>query len=270
MRSIKNGLSVVTLALMLVLAACGSGETDTAEPEAPAEEAIEETTEELAEEPEDEPAEEPEPQGTGAFSGDWCGEADNNEGFGVPDLASAADVEAKATEYLAFLDEAVDKAPGEIKADVLLIANTARSFFGLFAEYDYDFLSLPQDDPRLLAFDDPEIEAASNRIEEYCGWETNDPAAGSGIESEPVPEGFPDELLPPGSLVFTTDMGAAGVLFGTDAEYDDVVAYYEGLLGATASESGVGSVAIQATYNGTDYIVAVSEGDPVFVTVANF
>ena len=81
MRSIKNGLSVVTLALMLVLAACGSGETDTAEPEAPAEEAIEETTEELAEEPEDEPAEEPEPQGTGAFSGDWCGEADNNEGF---------------------------------------------------------------------------------------------------------------------------------------------------------------------------------------------
>ena len=35
MRSIKNSLSVVTLALMLVLAACGSGQTDTAESQRP-------------------------------------------------------------------------------------------------------------------------------------------------------------------------------------------------------------------------------------------
>ena len=157
----------------------------------------------------------------------------------------------------------------KIRSDVETLAEAGREFFALLAEYDWQFLDIPLDDERFIGFDDGSIVAASERIAEYCGFEP-DPAAGSGIESDPVPDDFPEELLPPGEIVFVTDMGPGGVLFGMDGDFEEIVAFYGDLLDAEASPSGVDSVVFQATYNGTDYIIAIGMGDPVFVTVAHF
>ncbi len=75
---------------------------------------------------------------------------------------------------------ATQLAPNEIKADMGVFADFIGEWNGLLAEHDYDFMAMmmasatdPEIEQRFTALETEELDAASNRIEEYvsaqCG-----------------------------------------------------------------------------------------------------
>ena len=129
----------------------------------------------------------------------------------------------------------------------VVVALFAMAYGGLIDfldENQFNFLAITEDsldDPRLLALEDPALEEAGNRIEEYCGIENfiapnPAPSAGGGSGSLPgatVPSDFPSDLEPPGGVVVANVnvAGATSVTFDTEASADDVIEYYTELLG---------------------------------------
>jgi hypothetical protein len=71
------------------------------------------------------------------------------------------------------LDEAVDVAPGEIKADVKVIADAYSPFIEALAKADFDFTKVNPQDPAFANIQKPEVAAAGERIETWtkanCG-----------------------------------------------------------------------------------------------------
>jgi hypothetical protein len=183
------------------------------------------------------------------------------------------------------LDEWAGRAPAEIAGDVAVLARGMRGLIDLLEEYDFDLVALAdaESEPRLQALEDPEFEAASLRVSQYCGLPpgpsiggvdsgpTGSTGGGSatGSDSSAVPDDFPRELVPPDSTVVV--VGSAGFGFGPTVEFTstadtaDVFAHYEEVLGApTFVESGgtswsfitdTGLVTISIT--GTDGAVAI-------------
>lgn len=156
---------------------------------------------------------------------------------------SPAELEAAFTANLDAMNQARDLAPNELRADVELFVDAYGGFIDFLAEYDFNFLALTEEalnDPRLQALEDPALEAAGKRIEEYCGIDnfiTPNPAPGgggsTGTPGADVPSDLPDELLPPGGVVVATVnvSGALSVTFDTEATTDEVIAYYTDVLG---------------------------------------
>ena len=264
MRWIKSRSMLLVAGASIALAACGGGDTASEDDSSTAASTESQATTGTSDAPTTTTAS----LAVGSTD-NWCAQADEGDSFNVPDLTSAADIEASATQYLAAIDQIVASAPSEIQADVAVIAEAARMFFSLLEEYDWDFLAIPPDDERLTAFDDGGVEQASRNIAEYCGFDLDDPAAASGFGSDPLPEAFPDEFVPPGTVEFVADQGVAGVIIGVDADFDDVVDHYVDLLGVERAP-GVDSVILQGMYNGNTYVIVISEGTPVFVSVASF
>jgi hypothetical protein len=176
-----------------------------------------------------------------AFLIDYANDVAND--FNILSM-SAAEIEAAFKGNLDAINQALDLAPNAIRADIELFAAAYGGFVDFLAENDFNFLAMSEDaldDPRLQALEDPALEEAGNRIEEYCGIEnfiTPNPApsAGGGSGSLPgatVPSEFPSDLEPPGGVVVANVnvAGATSVTFDTEASADDVIEYYTDVLG---------------------------------------
>jgi hypothetical protein len=123
---------------------------------------------------------------SGKGSGDFCDfakdvENDVNLDDIGSDSASPADLEKQFKQARDVINEAVDKAPSEIKSDVKTIAEFFTKFDDLLSGYDYDFTKLAQDaqnHPEKLQeleqlTDDSDFQAATQRFDAYleqeCG-----------------------------------------------------------------------------------------------------
>ena len=68
-------------------------------------------------------------------------------------------------------------APGEVKDDAKVVANGIRGLLELLEENDGNFLAMAmaaESDPRMQALDSEEFNAASDRLDEYCGYSIGD------------------------------------------------------------------------------------------------
>ena len=177
------------------------------------------------------------------------------------------------------INEAVQLAPSEIKTDVEMFADAYSGFVGLLAEYDFNFLALSDaalDDPRMTALDDPELQAAGDRIEAYCGIDNfistapEPPDSGTGgggsdggvSAGTDLPDDFPSELVPPGGVVVATVnvAGASSVTFDVEGDTDDIIGYYTDIVGAPVQETSTPKGALWfTTYEGGSLTLVVAE-----------
>lgn len=178
---------------------------------------------------------------------------------------------------VAALERAQDLAPGEIEDDVDFVLGTFLDFISLLEEYDYNFMALgtqAADDPRLLAFDEAEFEAAVQRIGDFCGVDLDagggevDPGTGSGGETE-IPGDIPEALIPP-NVVETFDIGGGSIIISTTASFAVVVDFYTELLGNPMFVNDAEMAGVwQGQFEGTQYSVSLSgDGETVEVLIA--
>lgn len=133
-------------------------------------------------------------EAVGAGSGgDFCGlSADINDGLDAVNVFGGPDsVEAAFRQIADNIDRATGQAPAELREDVQLLSEGVAGFIDVLEEYDYNFLAIPDDavttDPRLAAVESPEYEAASDRVNAYCGIEP-DPGLDASDTEPPVDE----------------------------------------------------------------------------------
>ncbi len=275
--------SGLIVALMLVLAACGGGDEEASETTAPTDDGsgqVTATTEPAATTTEAPAATTEAP--TANSSDEFCqfvitvaAESDF-----TPLGLSPQELEEAFTGNLDAINQAAALAPDEIRNDVLLFSTAYGGFVELLAESGFNFLALAdldESDPRLAALDDPALIAAGERIEQYCGIDNfiatppappSDPGnsgdAGAGSIGGDVPDDFPAELLPDGAnvLVAISSQGATSVTYEIALPADDVIAYYEALLGVAASAFNDPKGALWFTsYEGAGLGVTVTERD---------
>jgi hypothetical protein len=114
-----------------------------------------------------------------------------------PSFSNPEEIEATFEQLMDDIDQAVDMAPDELRADVELLADGVSGLVEVLAEYDFNFLAIPEsatDDPRMAALEDPAYEAASARIDAYCGFD-DEPDAGETGSDDPGSEGDVDPDL---------------------------------------------------------------------------
>ncbi len=276
--------SVFVIGLILVLAACG-GDTDEAsetsttaangnETTATSESPAATTTEAPATTTSEAPA--------ANSSDEFCQfvVAAAAESDFTPLGLSPQELEEAFAGNLDAINQAAALAPADIRSDVLLFADAYGGFVELLAENDFNFLALAdldESDPRIVALDDPELVAAGERIEQYCGIDNfiatppappSDPGppgdAGGGSIGGDVPDDFPAELLPEGAevIIAISSQGASSVTYEIVLPADEVIAYYEDLLGTAASEFNDPRGALWfTTYEGVGLGVTVTERD---------
>jgi len=101
---------------------------------------------------------------SGLGSGNFC---DSNEeiearldGIGTEFENTVASGDFSALD--AYFDEALDlmrgaaaSAPAEIRADIDTLVSGFETFVAVLDDYDYNFLLIPEDEPRLAVLDDP-------------------------------------------------------------------------------------------------------------------
>ena len=163
------------------------------------------------------------------------------------DRLQGAELEQQLAGLSDLLDEWADRAPGEIRGDVEVVAAALQEFYGLLQEYDFDFFAIAQqapDDPRFANLDRPEFTEAADRISAYCGFDLGAPTGqmpgsgdamddGGGSSIAGLPDGFPEALIPPDSAVFgSTDIGAGvAAQFTSTASLEELRAFYDAALG---------------------------------------
>jgi hypothetical protein len=99
---------------------------------------------------------------------------------------NSGDLKATFDKLQQTLQQAYDKAPGEIKNDLATVQSTFKSYADFLAQYNYDFQKIAQaaaEDPSVLqkaqsALDDQKFTDATSRIDAYaqqvCGIQTSD------------------------------------------------------------------------------------------------
>ena len=263
--------------MMVVLAACGGGDSEAASTTTLVAAGDDPTTSTTT------TTESPVDSGAGA-SGDFCGflgDYVDDTDFSPIGL-SPEGIEGLFKDNLAAMQQARGLAPSEIAGDVGLFVDAYGDFIDFMDDFDFNFLAISeaaQDDPRLTALEDPELEAAGKRIEDFCGIEgdfiaTPPSSSGGGggavLPTATLPEGFPDELVPPGGQVVASfDVaGTKTVGFELDSSSDDVIAYYTGILGDPLFESSEPlGAAWSAQYEGSDVNVTMAEYAPGKINV---
>jgi len=96
----------------------------------------------------------------------------------------------------AYFEEALDlmrgaagSAPAEIRADIDTLVVGFETFIAVLDDYDYNFLLIPEDEPRLSVLNDPDYEAASDRVDAFCGIDTDlDDNSGADVDDTPQPD----------------------------------------------------------------------------------
>lgn len=200
---------------------------------------------------------------------------------------SAAQVEELFTDNVDAINQAAQMAPNEIRGDVVMFAEAYGGFVELLAENGFNFLALGEDvlnDPRLAALEDPELEAAGDRIEAYCGIENfiatapqpADPGGGGGggggvIPGGEIPDDFPAELIPDGAqvLAVTNIAGLTTVIYDIAQPVAEVIDFYTDQLGPAVSllTDPPGALWVSTDADGLIQ-VGVSETDPGMTNVS--
>jgi hypothetical protein len=127
---------------------------------------------------------------SGKGSGDFCELAKKyEEDFNDTGGSSAtADVKKEYQELGDAIDKLVSEAPAEIKADTQKVNGAFKKLNALLEKYDYDFTKIPESEADDVKLDDPEIEAASNRVEAYfekvCGIDSDDDGDTDGVNDD--------------------------------------------------------------------------------------
>ncbi len=101
---------------------------------------------------------------------------------------------------LELMQGAANGAPSEIRGDLDTVVDGFETFVDLLSDYDYNFFEIPEDDPRLAVLEGPEFDAASDRLDAYCGIDSDsdsstdsNPDADLGETPDPVPAGVTDD-----------------------------------------------------------------------------
>jgi hypothetical protein len=213
------------------------------------------------------------------FIGDYAEDLDLS-----PIGMSPEDIQALFEDNLDAIKQAEGIAPSEIRGDVGLFVDAYGGFVELMREFEYNFLAMGTsalDDPRLLAMEDPELEAAGERIEAFCGIEgqfiqtppsSDGGSDGSGgvVPGATLPDDFPDALVPPGGqVVAAIDVGGSQTVgFELDGSGDDVIAYYTEILGDPLFQSSEPfGAAWSAGYEGETVNVTMAEYAPGKINV---
>lgn len=205
---------------------------------------------------------------------------------GFDPLSDTDDLEDAIKEMNSLLGRWADDAPSEIRSDVRIIVDAMEGFFEILEENDFDFmamaLSADPDDPRLASLDSAEFVAATDRLNEYCGYEDIDTGSSIGSATAPsddggsssgsfttgtLPDDFPAPLVPPDSTIGVTgDFGVGiGAEFTSTATVDDIIDFYKKALGDPTLSSSEGTIwstyqdgqAITVTVSGPDGAVEI-------------
>jgi hypothetical protein len=114
----------------------------------------------------------------GSETNAWCAlmEGAETPAFDELDITDADSVENAFREVVDLIEEAADSAPDEIEDDVQILADQFETFFDELEEADFNFAEIDQ-----TALDSPEADAASERIDEFCGLE---PDAGETVTTD--------------------------------------------------------------------------------------
>ena len=83
------------------------------------------------------------------------------------EAGESTDIEKEFTELTAAIDKLADEAPGEIEDDTKKIAEAFGEYNDLLKKYDYDFSKIPESESEEISIENPDVEAASNRVESY-------------------------------------------------------------------------------------------------------
>jgi hypothetical protein len=184
-----------------------------------------------------------------AQNGEFCAPDSVDDIF--DDLDFAAATSTNLEDQVGAVREALaawsERAPSEIRDDVEVLVGTLGGFYELLEEYEFDFFTLAQesaDDPRFAALGSARFEEAAASIERYCGFDIERPSVeppqdstdGGGIvmlDGE-LPEGFPEELVPPESEVESAGRVGPAVTgtFRSTATMEEIREFYEEKLGA--------------------------------------
>lgn len=198
----RHRSAALALAAVLALGACGGGDDDSSS-DAPSA-----TTAAVAEAPDETTAvteapaatEAPDPEPVSGDSGsEWCDGIRSGEDSGIGvDLfgATPEEIEAQFRQNVEAVERWESVAPPEIEDDVNLFADAFRTFVRLGEEADWDILAMAENPEFETAFDDPALDAASDRIDAYsrdvCGVDLglgfDDGGAG---DAPPPPSGPP-------------------------------------------------------------------------------
>jgi len=102
---------------------------------------------------------------------EWCTQMNEAEPeFDDVDITDPESVENAFGEVVDVLEEMADSAPDEIEDDVKILSDQFKAFFDQLEDADFDITQIDQTE-----LDNPEADAASERIDEFCGL---DPDAG--------------------------------------------------------------------------------------------
>ena len=106
---------------------------------------------------------------SGKGAGDFCDLAKKYEkdfeDTGSAD--SAEEIEKEFNELTGAIDTLADEAPGEIEGDTKKIAEAFGEYNDLLKKYDYDFSKIPEAESKSISIENPDVQAASKRVESY-------------------------------------------------------------------------------------------------------
>jgi hypothetical protein len=86
------------------------------------------------------------------------------------------------------IDTLDKEAPDEIEDDVKIVADAFRESDDLLKKYDYDFTKVPEEEAAKISINDPEVTAASDRVESYfektCGIDSDGDGDTDGVSDD--------------------------------------------------------------------------------------
>jgi len=109
--------------------------------------------------------------GSDSGTNEWCTlmESADTPELDSLDITDPDSVENAFQEVVNLMDDAADSAPDEIEDDVQILVDQFKSFFDELEDADFNFSELDQ-----AALENPEADAASARIDEFCGFDDTD------------------------------------------------------------------------------------------------
>ncbi len=108
-------------------------------------------------------------------------DAEFEAAFGEGDFSGLGEYFGEA---LDLMRGSLGSAPSEIRDDVGTLIAGFETFVEVMEDYDYNLFAIPEDEPRLAALDDPEFDAASDRISAYCGVDDDDSDGGTDVGTD--------------------------------------------------------------------------------------
>lgn len=174
--------------------------------------------------------------------------------------------EASSRQNIEDLEALESAIPSEVEDEFALILEANRQFVDLLEEYDWMIVSIPEDEPRMLALSSDEVLAASQAILDFCGVDL-------GFETDPGEgTGEFDDLRPPGAGQVLSEEPI--LMVESSASYEDLVDHYEALLGQApvneSEEDGLRSGTFIAQFEGEQVVIFIEEtADGILVAISS-